>query len=48
LLYTSDETIGEAFRNTKEAMLELTLADRILEMFLEIRKELVELLETGL
>jgi hypothetical protein len=48
LLYKSFETIGGAFRHTEEAMLELTLADRILEMFLEIWKELVELLETGL
>jgi hypothetical protein len=43
--FDSYETIGGAFRNTKEAMLELTLADRILEMFLEIMKELVELLD---
>jgi len=33
------------FRNTKEAMQELTLAERIFEMFLEIMKNLDELLE---
>jgi len=43
--FESYETIGGVFRNTKEAMLELTLADRILEMFLAIMKELVELLD---
>jgi hypothetical protein len=39
------ETIGGAFRNSKYAMLELTLSDRIMEIFLQIMKELVELLE---
>lgn len=43
--FESYETIGGAFRNSKQAMLELTLADRIMEMFLQIMKELVELLE---
>jgi len=43
--FQSYETIGGVFRNTKEAMLELTLADRILEMFLGIMKEHVELLD---
>jgi len=44
--FDSYETIGGVFRNiTKEAMLKLTLAERIFEMFLEIMKELVELLD---
>jgi len=43
--FESYETIGGAFRNSKHAMLEITLADRIMEIFLQIMKELVELLE---
>jgi len=43
--FESYETIGGVFRGSKQAMLELTLADRILEIFLQIMKELVELLE---
>jgi hypothetical protein len=43
--FDSFETIGGAIRHTKEAMLELTLADRIIKMFLEIMKEHVELLD---
>lgn len=43
--FESYETIGGAFRDSKQAMLELTLADRIMEIFLQIMKELVELLE---
>ena len=43
--FESYETIGGAFKNSKQAMLELTLADRILEIFLQIMKELIELLE---
>jgi len=43
--FESYETIGGAFRNSKHAMLEIALADRIMEIFLQIMKELVELLE---
>jgi len=43
--FESYETIGGAFRNSKQAMIELTLAERILEIFLQIMKELAELLE---
>ena len=43
--FESYETIGGAFMNSKHAMLEITLADRIMEIFLQIMKELVELLE---
>lgn len=43
--FESYETIGGAFRHSKHAMLEITLADRIMEIFLQIMKELVELLE---
>ena len=39
------ETIGGAFKNSKQALLESTLVERILEIFLQIMKELVELLE---
>lgn len=39
------ETIGGAFRNSKQALLELTLAERILEICILIMRELVELLE---
>lgn len=43
--FESYETIGGVFRHSKQAMLELTLVDRILEIFLQIMKELIELLE---
>ena len=43
--FESYETIGGAFRNSKQALLELTLADRIFKIFLQIMKELVELLD---
>ena len=43
--FESYETIGGAFRNSKQALLESTLVERILEIFLQIMKELVELLE---
>jgi hypothetical protein len=43
--FESYETIGGAFANSKNALLELTLADRILEIILKIMQELVELLE---
>ena len=43
--FESYETIGGVFKNSKQAMLELTLYDRILEIFLKIMRELVELLE---
>jgi len=36
--FESFETIGGAFRNSKQAMLELTLADRILEILSPLRK----------
>jgi len=38
------ETIGGAFKNSKQALLESTLVERILEIFLQIMKELIELL----
>lgn len=43
--FESYETIGGAFRNSKQALLESTLVERILQIFLQIMKELVELLE---
>ena len=43
--FESYETIGGVFRNSKQAMLELTLYDRIFEVFLKIMKDLVDLLE---
>jgi len=39
------ETIGGAFRDSKYQILQRTLADRILQVFIEIIRELVELLE---
>jgi hypothetical protein len=39
------ETLGGAFRDSQRSMLQATLADRILEIFLHLMKELVELLE---
>ena len=43
--FESFETIGGVFRDGKAALIELTLVERILQLFLQIVKELADLME---